>query len=140
MVFRGWGKAFKTMEGWLAIPLGQSKYAIYYPESDQKRLTFTGGTDTIQCTIPFAFRVLKIALSFNDTTNRSVSIATVIARLAEMTYPIKTYNDDYDTSTNELISFKENEADWDENDKIQLSFVGTVNDYVYPVIYVQGLR
>jgi len=141
MGFIGWGKAFVNKEGWFCVPLGQSRYVCYYAEGKSKKLTIpAGGTLTEYCTIPFPFLFNKITFSWNDTTARSIHLSIMQSQLQEATYPIDIFEDINNSDTNNYVTFKENENEWDENDKIRIVITGTAAKTVFPAIYVKGLK
>ena len=137
MGFLGFGKPFRQGE-WSFYPDGSSKFIGYY-DLPNGYFTITG-TDNIDVQIPFPFQLNKIVLLSDDATVKKITIYCLIEKLKGAPYQPRYFEKEVDTTTDKVITLEENENDFDQNDTIRITIVGTANKKIYPIIYLRGKR
>lgn len=121
---------------WTFKKISSKLWALLWNQTANNIFTLTGITDRLSIRIPGAFRLIRVELSFNDTTTK---VLTLNHELPDRDHAGFTLLFTDPTNTDQQVILKFGEGYEFEPCVLNLDITGTAGKTVYPTIYIQKL-
>lgn len=137
--FRPVEKVVEQLRNWIKHFKGKGTYLFYLrPDKySNNRFTLTGSADNIDLELPFNCLLQKIEVDFNDETSKTLVIRHIPAYVTNPTYSPLLFGVIDNTEGQFIITFSENENEFEKGATIRITVTGTADKLVAPRIYLK---